>query len=184
MELKILSSSITEPLTAVEMRTFMGYSGTDQDTVIGKMITTAREWLESHCSISLVNKQYLAYFEKKDAIHGWYELPVSPVLSTPALVVKLRGVTIDFEQMGMNIVRVRPYATYGTIGVGSTGINWYMEVTFNAGATNNTANEILRKIVTTMFNAREDGAGEGVQTGRLPYDTLRLIETIDKNTGL
>jgi hypothetical protein len=99
-------------------------------------------------------------------------------------VVKVRGAVIDFEQMGMNIVRVRPYATYGTIGVGSTSYNWYMEVTFNAGATNNTADEILRKIVTTMFNARADGAGEGVQTGRLPYDTLRLIETIDKNTGL
>ena len=184
MELKILSTSIKEPLTITEMRSFMGYPSEDQDTEIGRMITTAREWLENRCAISLVNKQYKAYFEKSDAINGWYELPVSPVQTSPALVVQVRGVTIEFEQMGLEIVRVRPYATFGTIGVGSTGVNWYMEVTFNAGATNNTANEILRKIVATMFNAREDGAGEGVQMGRLPFDTIKLIEGINQNTGL
>lgn len=184
MELKVLSTSIVEPITVTEMCGFMGYPTTDQDIEIGRMITTAREWLENRCAISLVNKQYMAYFEKRDAINGWYELPISPVLSTPALVVKIRGTAIDFEQMGMNIVRVRPYTTYGTVGVGATGVNWYMEVTFNAGATNNTANEILRKIVATMFNAREDGGGEGVQMGRLPFDTIKLIESIDKNTGL
>ncbi|HUX56216.1 MAG TPA: hypothetical protein VMV77_04535 [Bacteroidales bacterium] len=184
MELSILSTGISEPVNIAEVRDFIGYPSTNQDTVIKKMIITAREWLEEYCAISIVNKQYKAYFEKADALNGWYELPVSPVLSTPALVVAVRGVTIDFEQMGLNIVRVRPYSTYGTIGVGSTGVNWYMEVTFNAGAANNTADEIIRKIVATMFNARTDGAGEGVQMGRLPYDTLRLISAINKNTGL
>jgi uncharacterized phiE125 gp8 family phage protein len=183
MELKILSTTIMEPVTVADTRTFIGYDADDQDDVIRKMITTAREWLENRCALSLVNKQYTAYFEKSDARNGWYELPVAPVLSTPALVVAVNGVTVTAEEMGQSVKRVRPAVIYGTIGVGATSSNWYMEVTFNAGATNNTANEVIKKIVTTMFNNREEGTG-AVPVGRLPYDTMRLIESIDNNTGL
>jgi len=184
MELSVLSTGITEPITTEELKNFMGYASDDQDTEMGHMITTAREWLEDHCSISIVDKQYKAYFEKPDNLGGWYELPVSPVLSDPALVVEVQGTVIDFEQMGLSIVKVRPLSVYSTVGVGSTGYNWYMEVTFNAGATNNTANEIIRRIASSIFNGRDDGGGESVNVGRLPFDTLRLIETINRNTGL
>ena len=185
MELTVLSTSISEPVTVQDCKDYIGYSDSDQDAAIARMIQTAREWLEKRCSLSLVNKQYKAYFTKADAVNGWYELPVSPVLSTPDLVVSIMGTeTTDYETKGLNVIKIKPYLLYSTVAIGSTTYTWYMEVTFNAGATNHIANEIIRKIAATMFLQREDGAGGEVLIGRLPYDTLRLIESINKNTGL
>jgi len=85
--------------------------------------------------------------------------------------------------MGLKKVRIRPDTVIGTIAIGATGEIYYVEVTFNAGEINRTANEIIKRIVSSMFNAREDGGGTDVLIGRLPFDTLRLIEAIDQNTG-
>lgn len=183
MELKVLSSNIVEPITVADQKAFMGYTSTDQDAVIFRMIQTARAWLENRTALSLVNKQYKAYFEREDAVNGWYELPVSPVKTTPAIAVSVCGTSTTFEQIGLQRVKIKPNTLIGTIAVGASGMIYYVEATFNAGESNNTANEILKRIVSTMFNAREDGGGAEVQTGRIPYDTMRLIEAIDQNTG-
>lgn len=183
MELVVLSKNIEEPITVDDMKAYMGYTPSDQDAVIHRMITTAREWLENRCSISVVNKQYKAYFEKHDLSGGWYELPVSPVQSSPAIAVSVCGTSTTFEQMGLKRVKIAPDTLIGTISVGATGEIYYVEATFNAGETNLTANEIIKRIVSSMFNAREDGGGASVHVGRLPFDVLRLIETIDQNTG-
>jgi uncharacterized phiE125 gp8 family phage protein len=183
MELKVLSTNIVEPITVADQKAFMGYSSTDQDAVIFRMIQAARMWLENRTGLSLVNKQYKAYFEKEDAVGGWYELPVSPVQSTPAIAVSVCGTSTTFEQMGLDKIKIKPDTLIGTIAVGAPAEIYYVEATFNAGATNDAANEILKRVVSSMFNAREDGGGAEVLTGRIPYDTMRLIEAIDQNTG-
>jgi len=183
MELKVLSTNIVEPITVADQKAFMGYTPSDQDAVIFRMIQTARVWLENRTGLSLVNKQYKAYFEKEDAINGWYELPVSPVQTTPAIAVKVCSTTTTFEQMGLDRIRIRPDTVIGTTKIGATGQAYYVETTFNAGASNDAANEILKRVVSSMFNAREDGGGAEVLTGRIPFDTMRLIEAIDQTTG-
>lgn len=181
MELVVLSKDIEEPVAVDDVKAFMGYPSSDQDAIIFRMIQTARQWLENRCSLSVVNKQYKAYFEKEDAVDGWFELPIIPVQSTPAIAVSVCGIPTSFEQCGLKRIRIAPDKMISTIGV--TAEIYYVEVIFNAGEKNLTANEIIKRIVSTMFNQREDGAGEGVHEGRIPYDTLRLIETIDQNTG-
>ena len=183
MELKVLSTNIAEPITVADQKAFMGYASSDQDAIIFRMIQAARAWLENRTGLSLINKQYKAYFEKEDAVNGWYELPVSPVQSTPAIAVSVSGVSTTFEQMGLERIRIRPDTVIGTIKVGATGQIYSIEATFNAGALNDAANEIIKRIVSTMFNAREDGAGAEVLIGRIPYDTMRLIEVLDQTTG-
>jgi hypothetical protein len=182
MELKVLSTGIVEPISVTDVKDFMGYTPTDQDTAIQNMITVAREWLENRCALSLVNKQYKAYFLKEDAINGWYDLPVSPVLDTPAVSVSVCGVVTTFYSQGMNQRRIKPGEVYSTLS--GTTDTYYVEVTFNAGATNLTANEIIKRIVATMFKNREDGIDAGVSVGRLPYDTMRLIESINQNVSI
>lgn len=183
MELVVLSKDIEEPVAVDDVKAFMGYPSSDQDAIIFRMIQTAREWLENRCSLSVVNKQYKAYFEKEDAVDGFYELPIVPVQPIPAITVSVCGTSTTFEQYGLKRVRIAPDKLIGTIAIGATAEIYYVEVIFNAGEKNLTANEIIKRIVSTMFNQREDGAGEGVHEGRIPYDTLRLIETIDQNTG-
>lgn len=184
MELEVLSTSINEPVSVTECKSFMGYPGDDQDADIQKLITTARIWLEAHCALSVVNKQYKAYFEKEDAEDGWYELPVSPVLSDPAIIVQVCGATVDHEEMGLNKKRIRPATVYGTIRIGASSVIYYVEVTFNAGKANTVADEVIKRIATSLFNARQDGVTEEISVGRIPYDTRRLIESINENMGL
>lgn len=181
MEYTVVTSSITEPILKADVKTFMGYpsSDTSQDTLIESLITAAREYLEKTTGLSLVSKSYKAYFEQDDAEDGWYELPFSPVLASPAITCSMNGVSTTFQQIGLNRVRVMPDAVIGTLLVGQSSTPSYLEVTFQAGATNNLANKCLMSIVSRMFNYREDGIG--VNTARLDYDTRRLIQSLKTN---
>ena len=187
MELSVLSTTISEPVTVEDVKSFMGYTETDQDDIIQNMITVARQWLENRTGLSCVSKSYKAYFEKEDRDpEGWYELPMVPVLSTPAITVSVTGTSSTFQQKGLRKVRVKPDTVIGTLRIGATTDIFYVEITFQAGEYNETANECIKRIVSSMFNEREDGSSESgnVSASRLAYDTIRLIETIDQNTGL
>ena len=188
MELTILSdlTFADEEITVQEIKDMMGYLGTDQDTRIERLIMTAREWLENRTALSCIAKSYKAYFEKADRdSEGYYELPMSPVLSSPAITVSVCGVSTTFTQKGLNRVKIKPDDIIGTVRVGASAAPYYVEVVFTAGKSNTTANEIIRRITATMFNEPQDGAGESmnVSVSRLSYDSTRLIETIDQNTG-
>ncbi len=180
MELIVLSQNIKEPVTVDDVKAYMGYPTGDQDALIHHLITTARVWLENRCAISVTEKDYAVYFEKDDRMGNWYELPVSPVVGD--IVVLSGGEEVTFSKRGLKKVSISTVGLYRTVLIGehpSTGI----EVRFRAGEKNIVANEIIKRIVSTMFNSREDGGGDEVFEGRLPFDTLRLIESIDQNTG-
>lgn len=179
MELSVLTSSITEPISADEVKAYMGYplADTSQDDTIESMITTAREWLEGRTALSLVSKSYKAFFEIEDADEGWYELPVSPVLDTPAITVSMNGVSTTFQQRGLKTIKICPDSVFGTILVGTT-ISSYVEAVFQAGATNETANNILLELVSIAFNNRDGG---GTSYARLPYDLRSRIDSISNN---
>lgn len=179
MQLSVLTTSITEPVTHDEVKSFMGFpaSDTSQDTTIDNMITVAREWVEQRTGLSLVSKSYKAYFDKEDAEDGWYDLPVSPVLTLPVITAEMSGVSITFEQVGSKRVRIRPDTVMGTIPIGGASGVSYLEVTFQAGATNKTANQCILSVVSSMFNYREGG----VNVARIPFDTLSLIDSISVN---
>jgi uncharacterized phiE125 gp8 family phage protein len=179
MEYIVLTTSITEPVTKEEVKSFMAYSGTDQDDLIDSMIITAREWLEQRTGLSLISKSYKARFEKEDSEDGWYRLPLSPVLASPVITCSMNGVSTTFQQTGLKQVRVRPDTVISTVQAGASSEVSYLEVTFQAGATNNTANTCLLSIVSQMFNYREGGIG--VNMARLDFDTLKMIKSISVN---
>lgn len=181
MELKILTSSITEPVSVADAKSYMGYPSTEttQDVTITNMIKTAREFVEQRTALSLVSKSYKAYFTEDDIEDDWFELPISPVLDDPAITVTMNGVSTTFQQMGMNKVKIKPDAVIGTMLVGQSDSQNYCEVTFQAGASNTTANEIIKRIVSHLFNHREDGLGLSI--ARLPFDTVSLIQSINEN---
>ena len=179
MELSILSTSITEPIDADEVKAYMGYPLTDtsQDTTIESMITTARAWLEGRTALSLVSKSYKAYFEEDENEDGWYELPVSPVLDTPAIVCTMNGTETTYQQRGLKTVKVYPDSVFGTITAG-VSIPSYLEVVFQAGATNESANHVLLELVSIAFNNRDGG---NQSFARLPYDLRQRIQSLSLN---
>lgn len=182
MEVIVTDTSITEEVTATEIKDILGYPDTDQDERIERLITVAREWLEARTGVSAVAKEYKVQFEKGDRDSaGYYELPFSPVIASPAPAVTVCGTAVTYDSIGLDRLRIRPASSYGTIPAGGSA-PFYVEVTFTAGKSSETMNELIRRIAVTMFNAPQDGVAE-VAVSRLPYDTIRMIEAINQNTG-
>jgi len=181
IELQITSTSITEPVLVDEVKTFMGFPSADtsQDALIMTLISSARKWLEDYTSLSVVPKAYKARFEKEDAdSEGYFWLPVSPVIGTPA--VSVNGTSVTFLQKGLEIIRVMPSATYSTVTGNEE--SHYCDVTFTAGKKNETANMIIMGIVADLFNNRN--SENTISMGRLSYNVVRMINSISLNIGL
>lgn len=179
MELSVVSTSITEPITVSELKTFLGYpADTSQDALMEGMITAARQWLEGRTALSFVEKDYKAYFEKDDAdSEGYYELPISPVTSSDAeIIVSVTGTATTFQIKGLNIKRIKPDNVIGTISVGGSS-QYYVTVEFSAGADNTGANEIIKQIAGIMFTNRSLNFSEAW----LPYNTRKQIEGMSVN---
>jgi len=180
LELQI-TSDVIEPVLIDEVKVHMGFPSTDtsQDALISTLISAARRFLEDQTSLSVVSKAYKARFEKEDAdAEGYFWLPVSPVTTTP--VVSVNGTVTDFQQKGLEIIRIMPNATYSTV----TGNEdtYYCDVTFTAGRVNETANTIIKAIVADLFNNRN--SENTISMGRLSYNVVRMINSISLNLGL
>lgn len=177
MEWKDLTGTVTEPVTHDEVKVFLGVpaSDTSQDTYIDNCIIAARKWLEKRTALSIVSKSYKAYFEEDEAEDGWYELPFSPVLATPVITVEMNSVSTTFQQRGLKVVRIMPDSIFGTINVGVTPSTSYVEVTFQAGESNEEANDILLHLVSISFNDRNGGA---LTASKIPYSLLQRIDSL------
>jgi uncharacterized phiE125 gp8 family phage protein len=181
MEWKVITGPTAEPVDHADVKDLLGIADsiTSFDDLIDSMIIVAREWLEKRTALSVVSKAYKAYFEEDDCEDGWYELPFSPVLATPAITVSVLGVSTTFQQRGLNTVYIYPDSVYATIPPGTSAQPYYVEVLFTAGEANNTANECIKRIAASIFNHRDDGVGMNI--ARLPFDTVKLIDSISLN---
>jgi hypothetical protein len=173
MQLKLIDTTPTEPVIATTVKSFVGYTATDQDTILDTIITAARVWFENRTGLSVVAKSYKAYFEKEDSDEGWFELPICPVLATPVITVSVNGVPTTFQQKGLTKISICPDSVFGTLQVGANTSPWYMEVCFDAGETNAAANQCILEIAGAIFNNRDQGVG--VNVARIPFDTLQRV---------
>jgi uncharacterized phiE125 gp8 family phage protein len=179
--------SLTEPVTTAEFKTFSGYPGTDQDTLIASMITAAREFLENETGLSCISKVYEAEFDRWDMISddltrvgysgyddGWFRLPFSPV--TVITSVALGGVTTTYSQRGLKIVEIHP-----DVVVQTGTANNILAVEFTAGEANTQIKNAILRIVLDAFNNREDYTG--ISLSSVSFDTQRMIANLSTNTG-
>ena len=175
MELRVLTTSFVEPVSLADMKHYLAIpkEDTTQDQKLGRLITIARSWLEGRTALSLTEKSYKVQFIPADSVGGWFELPVSPVSKIDE--VKVRGTVVEYEQKGLNVLWIKPDLVW------STGSDpWSCDVTFTAGADNETANMIIQAVVTDMYNNINTESKEGASIGRLSYEVIRMIETISE----
>jgi hypothetical protein len=99
--------TLTDPVTAAELKTYLGYTATDQDSYFADLITSARRWVENYTSLSAVSKIYEVFFEVGDDLNGWFTLPYAPVSSITS--VHLDGDDVTYEEKGMTEVSIYPY---------------------------------------------------------------------------
>ena len=100
--------SLTEPVTAAEMITYLGLDtlSTDETTIMQAMITAARKYLEDYTAKSVLSKSYEVRFYTEDKIGDYYELPFSPVTSITS--VEVSGTAIDYDEKGQDRIYIRP----------------------------------------------------------------------------
>lgn len=180
MELVTVTTNLAEPITVSEVKTFLGYPSADQDALISKLITASREFVEKRTALSLVEKNYQAYFERDECDdEGWFELPVSPVNSTTKTVtVSMSGTATTFQQKGIKRVKIKPDAVFGTI-LSDTTDTYYLVIDFWAGSSNQLLNSILLSIVASRFNHRDEGVD--INIASLPFDTIQMINQVTMN---
>lgn len=173
------SQTLTDPVTATEFKTFVGYPATDQDTLIASLITAAREFLESETGLSCVSKVYEVEFDKYDAFsddygYYWYRLPFSPV--TVITTVTIGGTAVTYSQKGLKAVDICPDTIIQT-----GAVNNVLAVTFTAGESNTIIKNAILRITADLFNNREDFSTASMSG--LSFDTQRLISQLSTNTG-
>ena len=176
MQVKEKAGTITEPLTVAEIKIYLGYTATDQDGLFATLITAARQWIEDHFAFSCVSKSYTVYFNKYDSNEGWYELPFAPV--TAITTATIDSEDIDYEERGGDTREIYPNEVIST---GTTTNELVVE--FVAGATSERAKLGIYRIVSDMFNNKDDNP-TNINAAKLSYDTMRYLEGLNRNTGL
>jgi uncharacterized phiE125 gp8 family phage protein len=76
--LTTLTEPVNEPVTLVEAKAYLRVDNTDEDTLIGTLITAARQWVESYLDRALILRQLVL---RLDTFPVEIELP-QPPLST------------------------------------------------------------------------------------------------------
>lgn len=180
--------TLTEPVTATEFKTFAGYTGTDQDTLIASMITAARQFFEAETGLSVISKVYEAEFDRWDMIQddltktgysgyddGWYKLPFAPV--TAIASAKIASTSVTYSQKGQKEIMIHPDTVVQT---GTTSN--ILQVEFTAGAADTQAKNAILRIVSDMFNNREDN-DIGTISSTISFGTKQMISNLSINTG-
>lgn len=132
--------SLAEPITISELKTYIGYSATDQDSYLTTLITSVRKWVENYTCLSAIEKVYEVAFERGDDLEGWFTLPIAPVLTVDS--VQINAVDIEYDEIGLTQVKIYPYTS-----IGWQGIN----VEYTAGETDNI--EILKDCIYAICAA-------------------------------
>ena len=76
--LTTLTEPVTEPVSLLEAKAYLRVDNTDEDTLIGTLITAARQWVESYLDRALILRQLVL---RLDTFPVEIELP-QPPLST------------------------------------------------------------------------------------------------------
>lgn len=78
----------SEVVTAADMRAYMLFSDTSQDTLITSLIKSARIKLEKYANISIVSKEIVAWYTTDDDV---IDLAYNPVASISEFYTHYRG---------------------------------------------------------------------------------------------
>lgn len=161
--------SLTEPVTAADFKTYIGYSGTDQDALIAILLTAVRIWVERFTGLSAIAKTYEVFFEAGDDINGWYELPISPV--NAVVSTQINGSDVDCTEAGLINYRIYPGCALDYNGLS-------VEYTVTASAEISILKTAINRITANLFTQKRDMSELTVSS--VDFDTKMLLDSIKK----
>lgn len=84
---------IAEPLTIAELKSWMKISFTDDDVLIGELISSAREYLEQYTGLSLAQREITVVADIEDD----FKLPYGPAQSITAVYKRWSSSWVDAD---------------------------------------------------------------------------------------
>ena len=163
--------SLIEPVTAAEFKTYIGYTGTDQDALIATMITAVRRWVERYSGMCAVEKIYQVHFNRYDLDpDGRLAFPIGPVKSITSVYMNTTEVSTDsYSTEGYTETKLYIYG-----GIGNYPI--YVEyVADKSDCLENLKLAILR-LATNLFKNKRDVSDMTMQ--KVDFTTKQLLNSL------
>lgn len=167
-EVKIITDLATEPVTVTEAKDYMRVIGDDEDTLIGELITSARQRLERFTGLSFGAKTIKCRWDYMD---DWAELPYQPNAVVSSCVDD-DNVALTYEIKGLEYKRV---FTNGANGITFT---YTTSFTLPKGL-----KEAILKEVSTSYENRENFFIDGTMT-ELSNSAKYLANPFSRNSIL
>ena len=116
--LRVATPPAVEPVTLAEAKAHLRVDTSDDDTYIGTLITTAREWCEAYLSRSLIHRQMVMTLESFPVDEDEIELPMPPMATagtTTAVSISYTLQNGTTATLSTASYRVSRYSTPGEI---------------------------------------------------------------------
>lgn len=86
-----------EPITLADLKTAMGITGSDHNTYLGDLLTSAREYAEAEGNVGLVLQTVTVWLNE---MCSWVQLPFAPIVSITSVKTYANGTLVDTMTYG------------------------------------------------------------------------------------
>ena len=168
-----------EPVTLTEAKAHLRVDTSDDDTYIGTLITTARQWVEEYLDRSLVNTQWTM---RLDSFPYEIELPRPPIASSGTVTAVSLTYTLADEStatLSATEYRVDRHSTPGVVrqlrsGSWPANLDDYNAVTVTwwggYGSAGSTVPAAIRHAILMLCSHWYETRGATLSTGAVPQD--------------
>lgn len=160
---KITATTGSEIVTVSEAKSYIRIDTSDDDALLGDMITQARIWCENYIGKDIVAKTRQYYKELAD---GRFEIPYAPISSITSITVE--GVAATYETYGLYD---------DVIELNSLGKHKDIIVTYTtAGQDDALLKQAILQFVSTLYDNRADFiVMQGVSFVEIPANVEHIL---------
>ena len=160
-DIKINSVTGSEIVTTQNVKDFVRIDTSADDTIIDRMITTARIWCENYIGKDIVAKNRTFYLQEVDQR---FTLPFAPIASISS--VTSEGTAIDYDTYGLDDTVIE----IGTLPADEVKVTY-----ITSGLTDSIIKDAILHLVATMYDYRADFI-EGT-VSEVPVKTKDLLQS-------
>lgn len=160
---KITATTGSEIVTVSDAKNFIRIDTSDDDALLGNMITQARIWCENYIGKDIVAKTRKYYLEKASSR---FEIPFSPIASIASVTVE--GVSSSYTTYGIN---------EDIIELDNLGTNKEIIVTYTtAGLDDALLQQAILQFVSSIYDNRADFiVMQGVSFVEIPTNVEHIL---------
>lgn len=160
-DIKINSVTGSEIVTTQNVKDFVRIDTSADDTIIDRMITTARTWCENYIGKDIVAKNRTFYLQE---VNDRFTLPFAPVASISTVTAE--GTAVSYDTYGLDDTMIE----IGTLPADEVKVTYV-----TTGLTDDIVKDAILHLVATMYDYRADFIEGNVN--EVPVKTKTLLQS-------